>query len=139
MATIGTPAGMAIAAKALQHLRYSFQKVKNLSSDLETLSEEDLETWEGFVSRFSRASDIFINKYLETIILKEDPAFRGSVRDILNQAEKLQLIDSAEAWLEIRGLRNVTSHEYAEEKLQELFESVRKETPRLLEVEKKLK
>jgi hypothetical protein len=50
--------------KAISHLEYSYNKVQRLSYDLSKLSEEELESWEGFSSRFSRLSEFFISKYL---------------------------------------------------------------------------
>ena len=118
--------------RALLHLKYSYDKVLNLSPDPKNLSTEDLETWEGFIARFARVSDIFLSKYLRTFVLKGDPAFRGSLRDFVDQAEKLGLLDDAEAWMAIRELRNLSAHEYTDEKLLPLFVATRVEAPRLL-------
>ncbi|MCX6127565.1 MAG: nucleotidyltransferase substrate binding protein [Proteobacteria bacterium] len=120
--------------KALQHLDYSYRKVGNLSPQLNSLGDEDLETWEGFVSRFARVCDLFLMRYLRTWILRQEGAFRGSMRDYCDQAEKLGLIDSAEAWMLIRELRNKISHEYADERLQDIFEEARRVAPKLLDL-----
>src|SRR4051812_32183203 len=100
--------------KGIEHLTYSFRKIQGLSSDPSILSTQDLESWEGFVARFARVSDIFLAKYLRTYVLKGDPAFRGSLRDFVNQAEKLGLVEDVEQWMVIRELRNITAHEYSE-------------------------
>ena len=123
---------------ALRHLKYSYKKVKKMSVNVHKLSEEQLETWESFIARFSRMSDIFISKYLRTHIQIKDPNFEGSVQDLLNQAEKFGLIKSAKVWLEIRLARNKASHDYDDEKLEESFREIRKLTPIVLNVEKKL-
>lgn len=125
--------------KALVHLQYSFSKIESLSATIPKLSEEDLETWEGFVARFGRATDIYVNKYLRMYVLKEDPTFSGSVRDILNAAEKYRLIDSAHQWIEIRELRNKAAHDYEDEKLEQHFKTIKQLTPIVFDVEKKLK
>jgi hypothetical protein len=83
--------------KALQYLNYSFEKVKILPTNPESLDPESLETWESFSARFSRVADLFLTKYLKSYILAQDPGFEGSIRDFVNQAEKLGLIDSAHA------------------------------------------
>ena len=62
---------------ALQHLKYSYGKVLKMSTDLTALSSEDLESWEGFASRWARVSDIFIAKIMRARVLLGDPAFRG--------------------------------------------------------------
>ncbi len=120
--------------KALKHLDYSYKKVLKLSSNVKSLSTDQLEVWEAFVSRFARVSDIFLSKYIRTYVLKEDLAFRGSFRDFLDQAEKLGFIEKAQDWMNIRELRNLSAHEYSEEKLTPLLEGLRLETPRLLEL-----
>ncbi len=125
--------------KALGHLEYSYKKVQKLSPDPKKLDDEDLETWESFVARFARASDLFLSKYIRTAILQGDPAFRGSFRDFLDQAEKMGLVDQADAWMAVRELRNQSAHEYSEEKLAALFEAIRKEAPLLLGLKTKLK
>jgi hypothetical protein len=99
--------------QAVGHFEYSFNKAQGISRDKEKLTEEGLETWEGFVSRFAGVSDLFMQKYLRTKILITDPAFRGELIDVLNKAEKLNLIESATTWFEIRQLRNFSVHEYA--------------------------
>jgi uncharacterized protein YutE (UPF0331/DUF86 family) len=73
-------------------------------------------------TRFARASDLFLSKYIKAAVKKDDPAFDGSFRDYLNRAEKLGLIDSTDEWLEIRDLRNVAVHEYSEGDLEKVFQ-----------------
>ena len=120
--------------KALAHLEYSYKKIANLSYDPEKLDDESLETWEGFASRFSRVADMFLMRYLRTQILKDDPDFSGSVRDFVNQGEKLGLLDSAEAWMNIRELRNITAHDYSEKELAFFFQRLKQECPILLSI-----
>jgi len=120
--------------KAIGHLEYSHEKIQHLPSSVEALDEEGLETWEGFSARFSRVSDIFIAKFLRTKIMLSDPGFRGSVRDVLNQAEKLDLIDSAEEWMVIRGIRNVVAHDYNDEEVEQFFQFLKAQCPRVLSI-----
>lgn len=100
--------------KALRHLSYSYAKVKDLSVTIEDLSDEELESWEGFVARFGRVSDLFLARYLRGIILEGDPGFRGTLRDLVDQGEKLGILDSADTWMTIRELRNPSVHEYTD-------------------------
>ena len=118
--------------EAVGHLQYSYKKVGSLSNKKEQLDEEELETWEGFVSRFARVSDLFLNKYLRAKVLLADPAFRGEFIDILNKAEKMSLIESADVWYEIRALRNFSVHEYAREKFSNTIHRMVELTPLLL-------
>lgn len=124
--------------KALFRLKSSYQKVQNLPTDPSKLNDEQLEIWESFSSRFGRASEMFVSKYLRTVILKDDPSFEGTLRDLLNRAEKLNLIESAEQWLDIRGIRNVVAHDYSETDLDSHFVKLRELTPLILGVEKNL-
>jgi uncharacterized protein with HEPN domain len=50
----------------------------------------------------------------------------------LNQAAKQGLIDSVDAWMAVRELRNKVAHEYEEENLLKIFQAVTLEAPRLL-------
>lgn len=120
--------------KALGHLEYSFEKVKKLSTDPKKLDEETLETWESFSARFARVADLYLTKYLRAHIQVQDPGFQGSFRDSVDFGEKLGLIDSADDWMEIRALRNITAHEYTNETLEAFFNSLIAQTPRILAI-----
>lgn len=122
--------------KALGHLRYSYTKVRRLPADSSKLDEEQLETWESFSARFARVVDLFLTKYLRSSILRNDPGFEGTLRDFVNQGEKLKLIQSAERWMAIRELRNITAHEYTDEELTEYFKKSRSLTEEVLRIEK---
>lgn len=120
--------------KALEHLKYSYNKVQHLFTDTTKMDDETLETWESFAVRFARVADLFLTKYIRTKILIEDPGFSGTFRDFVNQAEKLGLLNDVTSWMAIRELRNTTAHEYSEEDLSALFERLRKECPRLISI-----
>lgn len=120
--------------KALSHLEYSYNKVKQLPSNVDRLDNETLETWESFSARFSRVSDLFLSRYLRSTVLVNDPGFSGSLRDFVNQAEKLNVIDDANAWMEIRELRNISAHDYSENDLSEFFKRLIIECPKLLSI-----
>lgn len=72
------------------------------------------ERLDAFVSRFSRLQDTLGDKLLPALLaaLAEAPA---STIENLDRAERLGLINSADAWLEIRKLRNQMVHEYIED------------------------
>lgn len=126
-------------SKALHHLDYSFRKISTLPFESENLDEESLETWESFSARFSRVADLFLARYLRTRVLEDDPGFTGTLRDFVNQGEKLNLVDNANSWMEIRELRNISAHEYSENDLSKYFERIRIECPRLLALKKHIK
>ncbi len=124
--------------KALKHLEYSYHKIKDMPTDASLMNEENLETWESFAARFSRVSDIFLVRFIRAYILNTDPGFEGSLRDFVNLAEKAGLIDDAKAWMGIRELRNISSHDYSENDLSEFFKRLKNEAPRLLKIREKL-
>lgn len=117
--------------KAKKHLLYSYKKVQKIPLDHD-LDEEELETWESFSSRFARFSDLLISRYFRLLALEKDPAFRGSVIDLLNLAEKQGWIDSSTTWSRIRELRNLAAHEYAAEDYSKLYRELLSLTPSLL-------
>ncbi len=124
--------------KALAHLEYSYKKIAKLPEDVSKLDEETLETWESFCARFSRVVDLFLTKYIRTAVLLNDPGFSGTLRDFVNQAEKLNLHDDTEHWMAIRELRNISAHEYTEKDLSLFFKQLKKECPFLLTIKKVL-
>lgn len=71
--------------------------------------------------------------------LEQDPAFDGSVIDLLNLAEKQRWIASAETWKAIRKYRNVTVHVYENEDLRSLYGEILKMTPSVLQLKALLK
>ena len=68
--------------KARKRLEYSFTKVRNQKFDHE-LEESELEVLESFSSRFARFSDLLISRYFRLLMLEKDPAFRGSLIDLI--------------------------------------------------------
>ncbi len=124
--------------KSLKYLEFTYSRVLKLSTDPKLLTELELETWDGFATRFSRSSDLFLSKYIKAAIQFDDPVFEGSFRDHLNRAEKLKLIDDSKVWFEIRELRNVIVHEYSDEDLKAIFEKMLKLTPLILDLRKRL-
>lgn len=123
---------------ALDYLIYSWNKIQNLSAEAQNFDPETLETWESYASRFARVSDIFLSKYIRTRILSADPAFRGELRDFVDQAEKAGVVSSADQWMEIRELRNKIAHEYSKSDLSKLFKDLMKVTPFLISEIKKV-
>lgn len=97
------------------------------------LTPADLDAFEALTSRYARVSDMVLQKLfrgLDALELEDS----GTLLDALNRAEKRGLIDSANAFREIRELRNEIAHEYAQENLRPLFQSVLEQAPILLEI-----
>jgi hypothetical protein len=121
-------------SKALDRFESSYHRLPPMKSTVESYTDEELGSYDEFMSRFARLTDIFLSQYIRARLQIEDPAFRGSLLDSLNLAEKLGMIDSAKAWYEIRELRNRQAHEYEEEELIKLFKQTIDEVPRISSV-----
>jgi hypothetical protein len=123
-------------AKAIKHLEYSYAKIQKITTDPNKLSEEELETWESFSARFARVVDIYTSKLIRLKVEIEYPGFEGSVKDYLNKAEQMEILDNAEKWASLKELRNIIAHEYAEKSLQIYFNNLLRFTPTILELKK---
>lgn len=118
--------------RAFSAFERSLQRVSGLNSDPTMISPDDEERWEAYCSRFARLQDMLVKRFFRALALEDDPAWAGSVRDLLNLMEKRRVIDSAQAWMELRELRNEMAHEYEDSALQALQERARRAAPLLL-------
>lgn len=107
---------------SLHTLNKSVEKAQAILKQ-EDYTFEEMETFDSLTSKFSRTSDIFLQKIIRTVwdLLHED---KMPLIDILNRAEKFEIIHSAEDMLEIRDIRNQIAHEYIPEAIQELVPDV---------------
>ena len=109
-------------SKALAHLASSVRKTAPLvGRPLDGLSENELVELEGLAGRFGRAADLATRRLMRLLILKDDPDFDGTVRDLFNRCEKLGYIDSTPRWMKMREDRNKVVHEYEEIELEKLY------------------
>jgi hypothetical protein len=103
---------------------------------IEALDEDDLlsDRIEAFASRFGRLQDLIGDKLLARLarLLEEEP---GSRLELLDRAERLGWILSADRWLAARRLRNNLTHEYFETaaELLEALHAVRRFVPDLID------
>ena len=113
-------------------LVYSLEQCRNIGTR-DPYTNGELTEYEALTARFSRLSDILIQKLLRTLdtLELEEP---GTIRDRINRAEKRDLVQTAEDLIKIRTLRNEIVHEYLPEALQGLFREVLLLTPILLEI-----
>ncbi|MBT4761272.1 MAG: hypothetical protein HOO06_06210 [Bdellovibrionaceae bacterium] len=111
-------------------LQHSLKQCEPLL-DKSHYSIEDLDKLEALTSRYSRVSDILIQKVFRAIDQIELVA-EGSIIDSINRAAKRKLISSTDDFINIRELRNTISHEYKEEGLNEIFKICIRYTPKVL-------
>jgi hypothetical protein len=79
-----------------------------------------------------------LTKYCKAKVLENDAGFDGTLRDFVNQAEKMALVDDADKWMDFRGIRNSVAHEHEEDDLGAFFEGVRNAAPVVLLIKSKL-
>ena len=114
---------------SLDYLEYSHKKIQHLPSDPSELDAETMETWEAYLSRFARVTDIFLNKYLRILVVKGESSFQGDFKDYIEKGLKKGFVLDPELWFETRELRQkvVTAHSRTE--LKNAFENVSAQTP----------
>ena len=74
---------------------------------------EKVKTIDSFIYRFIKIQDKMGEK-LFLVILKLLQEYKSNMSfiDILNRLERLELLPSADEWIDFRNLRNVLTHEY---------------------------
>jgi hypothetical protein len=105
-----------LARKEAAHLQYTHRTLFELPIDAHWVQQletrADLaEKVDAYVSRFGRLQDHLGEKLIPRFaaLLGESPK---SMLDVLAYAEKMQWVDSAEAFIGSRKLRNLLVHEY---------------------------
>ena len=118
--------------KAAQHLRFSVERAEGLLGRGDWQPEE-LERLESLASRFARLSDLLMQR---TMRLIDDLELldSGTLLDRIHRAEKRGWVDDAATLVRIRELRNLIAHEYAAEKMAEIYAAVAALSPQLLAV-----
>lgn len=117
--------------EAADHLKISLLRCNQLhvsSKDENTLIE-----FEALTSRFARVIDILIHKVYRSIDAVEFIE-GGTLIDVMNRADKRELIDSVQEMRIFKDLRNDIAHEYLGDRMQLLYKEVLESTPKLLEL-----
>lgn len=99
---------LARTADRLQAMKIDLPWVESLENN-----DERSETLDAFVSRYGRLQDTLGDKLLPAM-LRASLEKTGTQLDNLLRAEKLGWIESVQAWIELRELRNRLVHEYME-------------------------
>lgn len=114
--------GLALLERAKDTLILSVTKCEGIVFKKE-YSFEEMESFDSLTSKFGRTSDLYTQKVLRTIwVLLHEP-FVPFI-DLLNKAEKMRIIQSADQLLAIRDLRNQITHEYIPEAIADLVPEV---------------
>lgn len=119
-------------------LKASVEKTQNYNPD-KAYSADELEPYDALSDRFIRTVEVAI-KYFRTYEYYLQAEQSQTLRDGLNRMEKLGLVTNIDIWLEMRDLRNRIVHDYAPEKMAEMYQLIRSEFyNELSEVDKKIK
>lgn len=117
--------------EAAEHLRISLHRC--IAIGINASGEDALIEFEALTGRFARVADMLIHKIYRSIDVVEFVE-GGTLIDVMNRADKRQLIDSIEEMRFLKDLRNDIAHEYIAERVQLLHEEVLEYSPKLLEL-----
>lgn len=118
--------------KAAAYLAVSLDRTSGLSgrSDLDA---EELERLESMASRFARLADLLVQRVMRLVDdLELTP--EGGLLDRIQRAEKRGWVHSAQDLVRIRELRNLVAHEYAADRMAEIYAGISRLAPSLLAV-----
>lgn len=119
-------AGLQLAAA---HLDYSMARCLDIIGQ-EGLPPEQLERLESLTSRFARLADLLIQRIFR-LVDEIELTGGGTILDRIYRAEKRGWANASEL-IRIRELRNLIAHEYATEKMPEIYSAVAGLSPVLL-------
>lgn len=123
--------------KAAAYLATSIDRSSGLAGRSD-LSAEELERLESMASRFARLSDLLTQRVMRLMDdLELTP--EGSMLDRIQRAEKRGWVQSAQDLVRIRELRNLVAHEYAADRMAELYTGISRLAPLLLAVVPKVR
>lgn len=98
----------------------------------EEMPPEELERLESLTSRFARLADLLIQRIFR-LIDEIELTGAGTLLDRIYRAEKRGWVEASEM-IKIRELRNLIAHEYASDKMPEIYTVVAAMSPVLLAV-----
>jgi hypothetical protein len=106
------------------------------------LNEDEIEHIDQFLFRFAKLQDAMGQKLFKNILLYIDEDLEAKpFIDILNRMEKLNLLDSANVWRELRNDRNELAHNYEDqpEFMSETINKLYNKKEVLIDIYKKIK
>jgi hypothetical protein len=117
---------------AAEYLEFSLQRCQAFQGDTAQNAPEALERLESLTSRFARLADLLTQRLFRLI---DDIELVGgsTLLDRIYRAEKRGWLDATQM-IEIRELRNLIAHEYANDKMPEIFSAVAALSPHLLAI-----
>ncbi len=128
------------AEKASSILQESIDRVAPILSNgsSKELTPSERETCEALTSRFSRLSDLLVQRLFRTID-EAELIFEGTLIDRLNRMEKRGVITSSAEWRSLRILRNDIAHEYLMDEAKGTLNRAFQGAPLMVEAVKRVK
>jgi hypothetical protein len=114
---------------ASEHLAYSITRCLNFEQ-WQTTTLEDLERLESLTSRFSRLSDMLVQRVFR-LVDEIELTGNSTVLDRIYRAEKRGWI-VADELIKMRELRNLIAHEYSADAMVQIYAAVLMLSPSLL-------
>ena len=122
------------------YLAYSLEQARRLIpiDSWASLTPENHETLAAFRVRFSEFQE-HLGKTMRAVAIEEEQK-TDPFTAVLRYMEKLEVIESAQLWKEMRELRNDINHEYEEnpERLAEFFRELVQATPVVMDWHRRL-
>lgn len=126
-----------ISDKHLLRLRSSLKALSPIipldTERYKALNEQDISYIDQMSYRFGKLQDVTGRMLRVLLIILGEDIENAPFIDVLNRAEKLNIIDDAQEWLMLRELRNILTHEYSEDE-EEIVNGINK----LFEISKRL-
>ncbi len=116
--------------KSVLLVQHSYEKCCKIGIKI-MYSLSELDAFQVLTARFSRLSDLLIQKVFRLIDTLE-LCNEGTLVDRINRAEKREIVASARELTELRLLRNLIVDEYEPDEYTKIFKNVLKFTPVLL-------
>ena len=108
-----------VCQKHHQRMKYALVSLGDIfpvdAATYHLFSPEQIGHTDQFLYRFSQLQDTLGRKLFPLILEGLGEYDQGmAFIDMLNRLERLQIIDSAQQWLDLREIRNLVTHEYPE-------------------------
>ncbi|MFK5938618.1 MAG: hypothetical protein QM497_09525 [Sulfurimonas sp.] len=106
--------------KHLQRIEEAYTDIKDALpltvQKYKTLSKDEVQDIDQYLYRFSKLQDTLGQKIFKLVLSIFEPSNEViPFLDMLNKLEKLNFIDSAKEWLNLRDIRNKIAHQYDDE------------------------
>lgn len=111
---------------AADYLGYSLERCRELI-ERDSWTPDELERLESLSSRFAREADLATQRIMR-LVDDLELVTRGSLLDRIHRAEQRGWCQAAEL-IRIRELRNPIAHEYADERMAEIYAAVAQLAP----------